>query len=142
VGRIVVDASLALHWLFDEGRQRQALGLLTQWRATQTARIVPPLFASEIATGILRRRRQEVVTATEAAQLFRLAMGMVSVQAHDGPLTLRAMQIADDLGQRNAYDSLYLALAVRESCELWTADTRLFNLARGRFVFVHMLEGA
>jgi hypothetical protein len=29
------------------------------------------------------------------------------------------------------YDAHYLALAERENCEFWTADTRLFNAIKG-----------
>lgn len=34
----------------------------------------------------------------------------------------------------------YLALAERENCEFWTADTRLFNAINGKLPWVHKLE--
>ena len=42
----------------------------------------------------------------------------------------RAWQIADQLNQGAVYDSIYLALAERLDCELWTADRRFYRVAR------------
>jgi predicted nucleic acid-binding protein len=47
----------------------------------------------------------------------------------------RALEIAGQ-SRRSIYDSLYVALAEREQCELITADQRLFNALRGRFPFI------
>jgi predicted nucleic acid-binding protein len=43
----------------------------------------------------------------------------------------RAIEIAALTGQRASYDSHYLALAERLGCELWTADDRFRDAARG-----------
>ena len=37
-------------------------------------------------------------------------------------------------------DAHYLALAERENCEFWTADTRLLNAINGKLPWVHKLE--
>ena len=47
----------------------------------------------------------------------------------------RAYEIAY-LHQATVYDSLYVALAEREGCELLTADTKLINNLRQAFPFI------
>ena len=37
-------------------------------------------------------------------------------------------------------DAHYLALAERENCEFWTADTRLLNALKGNLPWVRKLE--
>jgi predicted nucleic acid-binding protein len=38
-----------------------------------------------------------------------------------------------------AYDAHYLALAEREQCEFWTADTRFLRAIDGKLPWVHPL---
>jgi predicted nucleic acid-binding protein len=60
----------------------------------------------------------------------------VVVQSEDERLADRALVIADELTLRNAYDSLYAALAESHGCEYWTGDERFWNAAHGRFPWV------
>jgi len=48
--------------------------------------------------------------------------------------------MADELGQSTIYDTLYLAVAQRNQCELWTADERFAAAASGRYPFVKLLR--
>jgi predicted nucleic acid-binding protein len=47
-------------------------------------------------------------------------------------LNMRALELAGQYNLPAAYDVHYLALAEREGCELWTADTRLWNSKKGK----------
>lgn len=38
------------------------------------------------------------------------------------------------------YDAHYLALAYREGCDFWTADTRLWNVVKSELKWVHLLS--
>jgi predicted nucleic acid-binding protein len=60
-------------------------------------------------------------------------MAVVTVSEMDAATASRGIQIADELGRPSTYDSLYVALAEREDCELWTADERYWNAARAQF---------
>jgi predicted nucleic acid-binding protein len=58
----------------------------------------------------------------------------------DSPsLTLAAWEIARDLNERHAYDSVYLAVARAFGMEFWTADQRLLRQLAGRFPEVRFL---
>ena len=42
---------------------------------------------------------------------------------------MRALELASQLDQRDAYDSHYLALAEELDCDFWTADARFYRAA-------------
>jgi predicted nucleic acid-binding protein len=51
----------------------------------------------------------------------------------------RSLALAAELDIASAYDAHYLALAEELDCELWTADSRLYNAVRDRFPRIRML---
>jgi predicted nucleic acid-binding protein len=136
-GAVVVDASLAVKWVLAESYTFEARSLLVDWERQSVLRLVPALFASEIAAPLLRRCQQGVLSLALAEQAVQDLLSAVMVRPLDALLAVRALQIADALQQRRAYDSLYLAMAEHEHCELWTADERLWNGARTTFPWVH-----
>jgi predicted nucleic acid-binding protein len=139
VSDVVVDTSLSMGWVVAERQSLQAITLLRQWRAASVRLLVPGLFLSEINAALLKRRRAGTMTVADAIAALRALASAVTIIREDSQLTERAFQIADGLGLRNAYDSLYVALAEREGCELWTADERLFNLTAATFPSVRWL---
>ncbi len=137
---VVVDASLALAWVVSEPTSAEARALLNGWERRGTTRIVPALFASEISSGLLKRRRRGVMSIEDARRAAADVLSSVTVVPDDLALAPRALEMADGLGLWKAYDSLYLALAEREGCELWTGDERFSNLAQGAYPWVHWVE--
>ena len=54
-----------------------------------------------------------------------------AIEFHNPPnIHAGALRLADRLNQGAVYDSIYLALAERLDCELWTADRRFYRAAR------------
>jgi predicted nucleic acid-binding protein len=93
-------------------------------------------------------RRSFQIEVTNALHVCTIKGRIVDTQAllnalmlqlpllHDSaPLLPRALEIAT-LARRSVYDSLYIALAEREGCELVTADQRLYNSVKSQFPFV------
>lgn len=136
---VVPDASLAIKWVLEEPLTQPARSLLIEWERHGVARLVPVLFLSEVNTPVLKLRRQSLISATEAGQALTALSLAVTVVPEDATLSRRAFAIADELEQRTAHDALYLALAEREGCELWTADERFYRVARNRFRSVQLL---
>lgn len=139
VSAVVVDAGLAAKWVLIEPQRAEAMRLLMGWRCAGLICLVPSLFLSEISTPLLKLRRQNAITAADARRARDDLLLAVSIMPDDASLTMRALEIADALALRTAHDSLYIALAEQEGCELWTADERFFNVARGRFPRVRWL---
>jgi predicted nucleic acid-binding protein len=141
-GRVVVDASLALAWVIHERFTNAAITLLSGWNQQATDRIAPALFASECASVLLKHIRRGTITHAGAQRALDDLLVAVRLQARDGDLAGRALEIADLIGAGRAYGSLYVALGEREGCDLWTGDERLRNAAMSRFPFVHWVGTA
>jgi predicted nucleic acid-binding protein len=135
-GQVVVDASLALAWVIQERFTSAAITLLSGWDQQATGRIAPALFASECASVLLKHTRRGTVTRAGAQRALGDLLTAVALEARDGELAGRALEIADLIGAGRAYDSLYIALAEHEGCELWTGDERLLNAAMPHFAFI------
>lgn len=119
---IVLDTSALLAAALGEDGAETVRRRLSQWQTEQTPVYAPLLLQFEFASGLAKA----------------LATGRLSVVGLDSPLAtlwsapLRtypgadlvhdAIEIARELGQRNAYDAFYLALARRIGAELWTID--------------------
>jgi predicted nucleic acid-binding protein len=122
--RPVIDASVVAKALFPEPYSQEALALIEQ--ATQA--IVPDLLWAEIGSVIWKRARSGEITQNAAEQLIHaldaLPCELRGVSAHE--LLEPALAIAIEIGT-TVYDSLYLALAVREDAPLITADRKFYD---------------
>lgn len=117
----VVDASVAVKWFVEEEYSAQARSLLSEDAVRRAPDFILVEFA-HVALKLIRRRQLSPHDARAAgAHLARL------VTLHPAsPLVRSAFEIGL-MFDRSIYDSLYVALALRERCKLVTADRRLYN---------------
>lgn len=138
---VVVDASLAVKWVISEPDSDSAVALLNEWASAGKEVIAPALFTYEATNVIYRRVVQKLLTYEEAAQsltdLFAIDISFDS--SHYEGISTQAMVLAHRFHLPAVYDAHYLALALRENCEYWTADTRLWNAVKGKLDRVHWL---
>jgi predicted nucleic acid-binding protein len=119
----VVDASVGIKWFLPETHTEHALRLLVGGHRL----LVPDLFFPEVANILWKRVRRGEMSDREASTTLQ-AFGALSLQSFAScPLSLVALEIACQT-QRSAYDSLYLALAVRERGVMVTADRKLYEI--------------
>jgi predicted nucleic acid-binding protein len=120
VSVFVVDASVVVKWFVPEIHSDAARRLL----ALRHEYVAPDLLFAETANTIWKKVRRKDLTAEEGQQLVadigRIAVETVSCRA----LAEDAHVLANATG-RTAYDSMYVALAVRLSTRSITADDRL-----------------
>lgn len=126
VERVVVDASVAVKWLFSETHSPQALQLL----GAGPQLLAPDLVWPEVGNAIWKRWRRGQVAQGEAERLVRdFARFPLRLYGSD-----RLARVAWELASRSQqtfYDCLYLGLAFREDCPLITADARLHRAFAG-----------
>ena len=125
--RIVVDASVALKWFIPEIHDTAARRLLSQYYEC----IAPELVLTEAVHVFTKRHRRDEMTAQTAHVSLQTLSELVSISE-----TASLASIALDLAithQRSAYDALYVALALREGCQLVTADRRLYDALHASF---------
>ena len=119
---LVVDASVAVKWFLPEPDAEPAVAML---RAGHRL-IAPDLLWIEVASVLWKVARRGVLSPEEIRRMIADAAAFpVEIVESAGllPDTLRIATTAD----RTVYDSLYVALAVREGAVMVTADGRLVN---------------
>lgn len=135
---VVVDASLALKWVLAESDSNTAVMLLDQWTDEGISVIAPALFTYEVTNILYRQVVAGKLAYEEAKQgltdLFSVGVLLKFSQHED--VSTQAMEFAHQLHLPATYDAHYLALALHENCEYWTADKRLWNIVKGKFSWV------
>ncbi len=139
---VVVDASLALKWVLREDDSDASRSLLFNWNTNSIRIIAPALFAYEITNILYRQVLTNKLTFEQASRLHKGVFTIgISLNFTDyEEISRKAMMFANRFRLTATYDSHYLALAEREQCEYWTADTRLFNGLRGQLPWVRSLS--
>jgi predicted nucleic acid-binding protein len=138
-GPVVVDASMALKWIVMEPHTPEARALLARWTGEGRSVLAPSLISSEIANALYKRVRRAEFAVGEAVQFMStfLLIGINFVA--DSAIAARALELAAQFGSKAVYDAHYLALAERETCELWTADEWLWNAVKDRLGWVQWI---
>ncbi len=128
--KLVVDASVALKWQFEEEEESQpAIALLQDFAEGKVDLITLTLFSSEILSAInvaiTRGRISE--TAGQKALIYLTSLG-IQEESSSG-LIEGAFKIARKYGL-SAYDSAYIALGEKERCDFYTGEKRFFHAAQ------------
>lgn len=116
---IVVDASVAIKWLFPEEGFEQAKALRHSYRC-----IAPQIVYAECSTVIWKKARRSELTKNEALR----ATAFVETFSIEVISLKELVPLAVDLSlalDHAVYDCFYLALAAIQDCQLVTADTKL-----------------
>ena len=133
----VLDASVSLSWCLPDELSDQSARLLRMLE--EDAAVVPRLWLTEHANGLLVAERRGRLTPVAAARANEILLALPITQANLslGEVLGAVLELAR--GQRlSAYDATYLALALRDGFALATLDTRLRAAARN--VGVRLVE--
>ena len=118
---LVLDASLALAWIFPEETTAEVQRVFD--RIDDDGCIVPDIWRLEVANGLLIGVRRSRITAVFRAQAFKvLGLMPISIDSETGThVWAGTLHIADRF-QLTAYDASYLELAHRRALPLATLD--------------------
>jgi predicted nucleic acid-binding protein len=122
VSRYVLDANIAIKWFVPEIHSDAARRLL----ASNHTFLVPDFFFPEVGNIFWKRVRRAEDTADNARQTLA-DLNAVPLEVY---LSRSLMPLALDIAietDRAVYDSLYLALAVTQQCQMVTADGKFYN---------------
>jgi predicted nucleic acid-binding protein len=126
MSNLVVDASVAAKWGIMEEDSAAALRLLDG----EHRLLVPDLIWAELGNIVWKYHRRGLVDADDVAGLIR-QFQTVPLEVHSSGLLLEAAVDLAIQTSRTVYDCLYVALAIREGCQMVTADRRLVNALAG-----------
>ncbi|MBE9050700.1 type II toxin-antitoxin system VapC family toxin [Nostocales cyanobacterium LEGE 11386] len=122
MSRYVLDASVAIKWVVTEVHSDAARSLL---KSNHTF-LVPDFFFAEVANVLWKRVRRGEDTADNARQTLADLTTIPLEMYLSQPLMPLALDIALQ-NNRAVYDSLYLALAITQQCQMVTADEKFYN---------------
>jgi len=126
---IVIDASVALAWVFGDERHDAAWQVLERLR--EEPGWVPAHFHLEVGNGLLTALRRGCLTPEETRTAI-VALGALPIEVDPetpGRALTDALALAAQYGL-TTYDAAYLELAIRRGLPLATLDARLVSAAQ------------
>lgn len=122
---VVVDASVAVKWLFPEDHSDNANEFLERRVMERHEAVAPLLLRSEMTNAVYQKVRRRDATLERAEQaLATFFLFPIEFIAPDDLLT-SALKLAAQYDLGATYDAQYLALARALDAEFWTADMKL-----------------
>lgn len=133
---IVVDASVALKWVFDEEYGEEALAI----QNSLDVPIAPTLMLIEAGNALWRRVGRGELDSAEADELLAALHDIPVGYVEEYALVAPALALASAMNHP-IYDCVYLALALREDVRLATADVRFARklIAHGHHDRLHLI---
>lgn len=122
---IVLDASVAAAWLFDDENEPRADAALA--RLEQGVALVPHLWQAEVRNALLVAERRGRITVDEVEERLRFLQEL-PVTTDADPNLGAAFALARER-RLSFYDALYLELALRRAGALATLDSALARAA-------------
>ncbi len=129
---LVLDASVALAWLFKDERTRRTTEILR--RVVGEGAVVPAIWHYEISSGLQLGVRRKRLTPEVAHDRMRLFLRLqLEVDPHVPARFPSVLTIAEE-NSVTVYDAAYVELALRRALPLATNDTELAKAARRKKV--------
>lgn len=122
--RFVIDASVAIKWIIEEGDSDIAVAIMERCPLS-----APDLLVAECSNILWKKVRRGELTQEHALLGARVLQGSTVELLPTRHLIEDAIRLAIDL-DHPAYDCVYLALAVANDWPFVTADTRLIRRVR------------
>lgn len=130
MSRVVIDASIAANWLFNDEDDARADAALA---ALETSHgLIPQLWHYEMRNVLLVAHRRKRISAEGLAERVA-ALSDLPLETDNDPDLAVALSLAGKHGL-SFYDGLYLELACRRGAELASLDGRLLAAAKAEEV--------
>ncbi len=136
---IVVDSGITIKWFIEEDDSDIAQFIYDDYESGNFSFLAPDLIYAEFGNIVWKKlifKNLDPKEANFAVQEFKkISFTLTPITA----LFDDAYEIAVKY-KRTFYDSLYLALSVRENCEFVTADEKFYNAVRANFSNIVLLS--
>lgn len=125
-GRFIIDASVTLDWLFNEGTAANRIESVLDGAEL----VAPWLWRLEVLNAVLVRERRKLLTTARGDQLLALLEDWdVEIVPEPFVKSIRGLAALARPHQLSSYDVLYLETAVSLGLPLFTRDNNLRNAA-------------
>lgn len=133
--RAVVDASVAVQWVLPEPQTPKAVRLRNEFRAGFHELLAPDIFPAEVAHALTRAERKGILRPGLSVRRLNSVLSDPPALHPYLPLLGQAVAISSATRQ-GLYDCLYVALALREGCDLVRADRKLIANLQAAYPFL------
>jgi predicted nucleic acid-binding protein len=124
---LVIDASVAMAWCFEDEATTAADSVLDRVRDDET--VVPPIWPLEVGNVVLVAGRRGRLTEAQASRFLEL-LAQLPIEIDAAPTDPPAVVATGRRHSLSSYDASYLVLAERLGAPLATLDQRLAEAAR------------
>jgi len=129
---LVLDASMALAWIFERGKPAEAACADRVLDAAISAQLtVPSLWHTEVANALLVGERRKVITEAQVID-YLTRLDHLPIRMDDASPAVRRDQVLGLAREHGltAYDATYLELSLRLGAVLATFDVKLAEAMR------------
>ncbi len=141
VSAVVLDASVALSWCFDD--QADEVGDRLLGELADRVALVPSLFSLELANAVLVGERRKRISVAQGEAFFRRLEALpIEVDELTSARAAREILSLARTHGLSTYDAAYLELALRHQAALYTRDRELAAAARRLGLLTPMQGGA
>lgn len=130
--KLVIDSSVAVKWFVPELHSSEARRILDLYETGMLSLLAPDLINAEVGNIVWKKHVFQGLAATDAQAIIDEFRKLNFVITPTANLLDEAYRIAVST-RRTVYDSLYLALSLRESCRFVTADEKFVNAVSSSF---------
>ncbi|HEY5571595.1 MAG TPA: type II toxin-antitoxin system VapC family toxin [Anaerolineales bacterium] len=128
---VVIDAGIGVFQVIADPLSHQVDARWSDWIREGVVVCAPRLWLNETTSVLHKIFMQNIISEERALEALEALLGLgVELYEADTESCRQAFAWASRLGQHQAYDGFYLALAVKLSALFWTTDQRLVNRAR------------
>jgi predicted nucleic acid-binding protein len=125
---VVIDAGFAFKLLLPNPARDQLKQLLRQWSSQGIELYAPSLWLYELTSILTKTVHFGEIDERDARDSLSLAVELgIRLIEPEAELARQAFAWTLHLHRAASYDSFYVALAEKMSCDLWTVDQRLVN---------------
>lgn len=135
--RLVLDASVALSWCFEDQETKFSESVL-EAVGHGAAPIAPPIWMYEVINVLAAARRKKIIDQATSTTFWNKVDKLVEVFEDPGKGTAHEILDLAEKYRLTAYDAAYLELALREGLPLATLDKDLKKAAQA--AGVHLFE--
>lgn len=124
---LVIDSSVAVKWFVPEQHDKEAARIFDEYLQGNLLFLAPDLIYAEFGNILWKKQTLQGLDPIDAENIVTEFQTQISIRCiSSASLLADAYQIAV-AHKRTVYDSLYLALSLRENCQFVTADEKLVN---------------
>lgn len=124
--KLVTDSGIVIKWCVSESDSAQAKLIYDKYEEGNLEFLAPSLLPAEIGNIIWKKRVFQNLSEINAEAAIKIYQQIAFTLTPIALLFDDTFKIAIKY-KRTFYDSLYLALSIRENCEFVTADEKFYN---------------